>query len=299
VADLPDDLTSLTDLKAREVSLVDRGANKKRRFPVFKENPMDLEMIEILKAVVDVEIDDEAKLTAWIEKEKLSDKEAAALKAAMRLLNGFSENAKIKGLMGKMAGMVGFAKAETPDPDPKPEPAKKPVKKDEPDPKETPVKISAEIQKQLDDANARADKIEKANKALAEQVEVEKKARERAELVAVCKEKYPLIPGLSTEEQADMLLGLDATNRALVEKQWAATADAVEKSALLQSGGSQGAMATAGGAHQKLLEIAKGIVEKSGHDLTPEKAFVKAMDANPELYNEYLADNPKQTGRGS
>ena len=37
-------LTALTDFPPQEVSTVDRGANKKKRFPIWKEQKMDEEM---------------------------------------------------------------------------------------------------------------------------------------------------------------------------------------------------------------------------------------------------------------
>jgi hypothetical protein len=299
-------LTSLSDLKAKEISLVKRGANKKRRFPVYKqESQMDPEMIEILKSVLDEEIEDEAALVEFIEKQKLGEKEANALKAAMRILNAFKEDSTIKTIMGAMSKAAGLSKGDNPFPPKKPEMTTK--AEDEADPDDTDTdpkkeddvpdtKIPEAVQKQLDDANARAEKIEKANEELEKNLKAETRKREKTELVAKCKELYSHVPGLSTDEQAEMLQGLDEKGREQIEKQWAATEEAMSKSALLQSAGGAGADAESGSAHQKLLKIAEGLVEKSTDGLTPEAAYVKAMDANPKLYQEYLAEHPKQTG---
>jgi hypothetical protein len=265
---------------------------------------MDPEMLEILKSVIGEELEDEADLEAFIEKQKLGEKEANALKAAMRILNGFKEDGTIAKIMESMA------KACSPSGNPfaakKPEPEKA-DKADEGDETDTDTakkepdvaedKIPESVQKKLDDADARAEKIEKANAELREEVKVEKRAREKSELISKCKELYSHVPGLSSEEQAEMLLDLDEKARKLLEKQWAATEEAIAKSELLTAGGTGGGFDPAGGdAGRKLEEIAKGMVEKSGGDLTPEAAYVRAMDANPDLYRQYLADNPKQTG---
>jgi hypothetical protein len=297
-------LTSLSELKAREVSLVKRGANEKRRFPVFKqqEAQMDPEMIEILKSVMDEALEDEADLDEFIEKQKLGAKEASALKAAMRILNAFKEDGTIKKIMAAMA------KATNPFPFPpkKPEPEKA-DKADgdddaddtDPDPKEPTVpddKIPESVQKQLDDANARAEKIEKANEELKKEVKAETRRREKTELVAKCKELYSHVPGLSIDEMAEMLLNADDKGRETIEKQWAATEEAIVKSDLLRSGGTGGGFDPAGGdAGRKLEQLARGMVEKSTDGLTYEVAYVRAMDENPELYQQYLDENPKQT----
>ncbi len=284
----------MSDLEAKEVSLVKRGANKKRRFPVFKqENQMDAEAIEILKAVMDEEIENEVKLLEWIEKQKLGEKEANALKGAMRILNGFKDNAAIKKVMDGMAGMVGYPAPKAKEPaipePPKKDEEKKTEKSKEGDDVSTETKIPEAVQKQLDEAKAETVELKKA-------LDDEKCKRELGELVQKCKNEFPLVPGMSAGEMGEMLLDSSEENRKLLEKQWAATQESIEKSKLLQTAGSGGANMDGSDAKQKLDEIAKGIVEKSGEPLTYEKAFVRAMDENPELYNQYLDDNPAQTG---
>lgn len=298
-------LTSLSELEAREVSLVKRGANKKRRFPIHKrESQMDPEMIEIIKSLLEEEIEDEAKLVEFIEKQKLGDKQANALKAAMRILNAYKEDGTIKKIMDAMS------KATNPFPPKKPEPEPEKADKadddgdddaDDPDtdPEETDVaddKIPESVQKQLDDANARAEKIEKANEDLKKEVQAETLKRRFTEMIAKCEKLYAHVPGLSIEEQAKMLLVLDDKARELLEKQWAATEEAIVKSALLHSHGTGGGDALGGNAHEKLLAIAKGYVEKSDGSLTDAAAYTRAVEENPDIYQEYLAEHPKQTG---
>ena len=256
---------------------------------------MDPEIVEILKALMDEETEDEAKLTEWVEKQKLGEKEANALKGAMRILNGFKDNASIKKVSDAMAGLFG-------NPEKKPDPEKEPpAKKEEPAKKEKPVKkdddnaIPEAVQKQLDDTNARAEKVEKANEELREVVKKETRARKRIEMIAKCEKSYAHVPGLSTEEQAEMLLDADEKGRKLIEKQWAATEEAIVKSDLLISRGSGGGGVPSGDGHDKLEKIAKGMVEKSTDGLTYEQAYARALEQNPGLYSEYLDENPKQT----
>jgi hypothetical protein len=288
-AALPKELTSLSNWQTREISLVKRGANKKRRFPVYKqETTMDPQMIEVLKSLLDESIEDETKLDQWIEKKKLNDKEAAAVKGAVRLLNGFSDNASIKKALDSMANLFGPEK-----PNPKPEPPKEPAKKSddpEPNPSPEPQAVPEAVQKALDDAKKETVELKKA---LAD----ETRKRERTELVAKCKELYSHVPGLSTDEQADLLLDAGEEGAKQIEKQWAATEEAIVKSELLRAGGTGGYDASGGDAGRKLEQLARTMVEKSTDGLTYEAAYVKAMDQHPELYQQYMDENPKQTGR--
>lgn len=50
-----------------------------------------------------------------------------------------------------------------------------------------------------------------------------------------------------------------------------------------------------GGAMQRIEAIAAQIRERNPA-LTVEQATARALRANPSLYNQYLADNPAQTG---
>lgn len=44
------------------------------------------------------------------------------------------------------------------------------------------------------------------------------------------------------------------------------------------------------------LQAAANAVRSANPNLTPQQAYVKAVQQNPALYNQYLAANPAQTG---
>lgn len=290
-------LTSLTDLKATEISLVDRGANKKRRFPVFKqEDPMDPEMIEILKSVMGEEIEDEKTLTEWIEKQKLGDKEGNAVKGAMRILGAFKENPAVKKIMDAMAGMVGYPapkaeKPEKPDESPPEKKAKKPEEEEEKPVNKSDDAIPEAVQKALDDATERAEKLEK-------QLVSETRKREMTETVAKCEKEFSLVPGMSIDEMAVTLLDADDDARKRIEKQWAATQEAMAKSDLLRKAGGQGTLADGGDAWAQIEALADQFVEKSDGDLTRATAIDRVLktERGGELYQLYMAENPVQYG---
>lgn len=81
-------LTSLSDYEVDEVSVVGRGANRKKRFPVTKA--AEANMQDVLKAVLETETDLEANIEE-VFKTALSDKGKDAMRGAVRLLNAFRD----------------------------------------------------------------------------------------------------------------------------------------------------------------------------------------------------------------
>jgi len=92
-------VTSLKDVRTHEVSLVESGANLKRRFPIMKAargNTMKMEniLVEVLKAEGRSEAI--AKLEEDMEKMELPEDAKAAISAAMKLLESFSDMMPVK-----------------------------------------------------------------------------------------------------------------------------------------------------------------------------------------------------------
>lgn len=97
-------VTRLKSLRAGEVSLVGRAANK-RRFLILKseeEVPMD----DILQAILNTDLANEAEVDEIVK--GMSDKAVVAVKAAMRMLHAYKEEIPkdILEKLGKVAGMV-------------------------------------------------------------------------------------------------------------------------------------------------------------------------------------------------
>jgi len=80
----------LTDVTTHEVSLVDRGAVK-RRF-AFRKHEDDPMYDEIIKACLETPLEDEAALDAQLEKRGVDKKAGAAIKGAIRLLTAFQDS---------------------------------------------------------------------------------------------------------------------------------------------------------------------------------------------------------------
>ncbi len=100
-------INKLTELDTLGVSLVKRGANRKRFALAKAEEPMD--EIEILKAVLedDTEFENAEQVAEAIEKAQLSAKAQSAVKGALRLLNAFKDELP-EDTLDMLATMAGF-----------------------------------------------------------------------------------------------------------------------------------------------------------------------------------------------
>lgn len=191
-------ITELTELKALEVSLVDAGANKKKRFPIFKQ---ELDMDEILKAVLETEVDEEAKLGEWLEKAKLSDKGKAAVTSVLRMLSAYKDELP-KDVLDALAATVGYDKAKAKKEEPKKEEdeemteEKKEVKKEEMDPE-----VAAVMKAQATEMEALKAQNEQITKAL----RAETDARKLMEWTAKAEQELSHYPGKSAKELGLML----------------------------------------------------------------------------------------------
>lgn len=302
-----DGLTKLQRLRAAELSIVDWGANKKRRFPITKaEGKMD----EILKAVLDVEHADEAQLVEVLEKAKANKKASTAAKAALRILGAFKEEMP-EDVMSKLAAMLGVKKTEDGYILPKacktddvkkfladlPEDVRKAL---EPDPdagdgeEEDVMKgLTPEAQEIF---KAQDDKIA----ALEATLKKERDDRELAEWTEKAEKHLSHFPGKNSEELGTMLKSLHDVDPKLAESQFEsmkAASDGLKTSGVLKSVG-HGADGEDLTAEQELVKKAEGIVEKSEKPLTKEQAFRKACELNPDLYEKYLTQNPRQVAQG-
>lgn len=153
--------------------------------------------------------------------------------------------------------------------------------------------VSEEVQKKFDAKDAEIAELRKT-------VDAEKETRERSELVAEVEKSFSHVPGKSAGEMADMLLKARAAGGDLeqaLRDQWTQTNEAVEASNLLKSGGSPLTKNLVGGAIDEMNTKARELVQKSEGGLTFDRAFVQIMDAEPELYNRYLEENPAQRQR--
>jgi hypothetical protein len=274
----------LGSLYTAELSLVRRGANA-RRFAVTKG--MDMDFNEVMQTVLATEAEGEKTLVQTLKTAGLEDDAVQVAVAQYRLQHGFKDKVTKEAFaeVAKAAGYDAPKKAE-------------PVKKSEPDRSTKPAGMPPEMeavwkaqQTAIDKANERADKVEA-------ELEAVRKSALRKDYVAKCEREFAHVPGMTAEQMADMLMQAHSVSKEFgesLEKQWAETAQVVKKSALLGSAGSRG-QSQGGSAWDKMQGLAKELVQKSAGELSEAKALDTIMQQRPDLYQEYLGDNPAQLG---
>ena len=281
-------ITSLKDVKTLEVSLVERGANLKRRFPLMKArgDTMGEILVEVLKA----EGQSEAvqKLEGML-KEEMPEDARAAIMAAMKLLEAFSDIMPVGDALAALGGASG-EEVEAAE--------EMPAEEDEAEKME---EEDDELKKTLDNlppaAQAAIDAIWKDREELvAKSAELEKSLgeeiakRSRREYLAKAEKSLCNIPGHSLEEVVDLMIEVKATNEELgarVEKALEASSAALQGGALLVEAGRSVPDTTGGDPWAKIQKIAKAEVEKSSGALTMPQAIAKTIQTNPALYEEY------------
>lgn len=288
---MPDKPLTVLDFRdPEEVSIVDQAANK-RGFPVWKNKKGYTMDPEILKAVMENEVGDEKNLEEWITNAKLSEKGAAAVKAAFRILGGFKDEIP-EDVMTKLAGLVGMTG---------PPPAvKKEELKSEPKPESEPeplAELPEEVRKALaakDTATALKIKtLEDNNTVITKALEEEKDARDLAGWVEKAKTDLSHYPGESSEEIAKALHKMHKVDPGLAESQckaMKAASDALRASAILKSAGNRAGQTATGSAWGEIEKLAAGIVKKSsGSSMTRAQtvAHVLRTEQGQALYTQY------------
>ena len=292
-------ITSLKDVKTLEVSLVERGANLKRRFHFMKArgDTMGEILVEVLKA----EGQSEAvqKLESMLKEEMPEDARAAIL-AAMKLLEAFSDIMPVGEALAALGGASGEeVEVEAAEEEPEEDEAEKMEEEDD------------ELKKTLDNlppaAQAAIDAIWKDREELvAKSAELEKSLgeeiakRSRREYLAKAEKSLCNIPGHSLEEVVDLMIEVKATNEELgarVEKALESSSAALQGGALLVEAGRSVPDTTGGDPWAKIQKIAKSEVEKSSGALTMPQAIAKTIQTNPALYAEYNEERNNQGGR--
>lgn len=316
----------LTNVKTAKVSLVKRGANK-RRFALFKsEQEMDPEFQEILEAIMEIEAENEDQIEEIFKQDKLTSKEINAVKGVLRMVSGFKDKLP-KDVMSKLAALAGY-----------PTPAKKQ--------KKTPEEIEGEKKKEKEKAKKQKDKEKEKDKygypmmkaleslpeerrdelepivkaldeAYAEQIEKadaerkdaeketaeikkalkdERDTRQLQEWIAKADTDLSHYPGASAEELGAQLKKLHDVDADFAEKEFErmkAASEALKQSDLLKEAG--GNRAPTGSAYQKIQELTKAKIQKSAGEMTEEQAEVEIMNEHPALYEKYLEENPAQS----
>jgi hypothetical protein len=298
-------ITKLTSVQTQEVSLVRRGANNKR-FALTKSKEIDMSFHELLKSVLETEAEGEGQL---IESLKAAEADEDAIQCAVanyRLQNGFRDKLS-KEAFAEVVKAAGYEmdKAKT-SPDKDKDKAKDKGKEPFPGAK-PPFKakseksdMSPEMERVFKEQQEELATLRKDHDDLLAKTEKENKERIRKEYIAKCANDYSFVPGMSAEEMGEMLQKAYETSDDFgkkLEKQWEQTNEAVSKSQLLVNQGivpqNDGQCATA---WTKMNELAKQKIQKAEGGLSEAQALDQVMKEHPELYQEYLSENPAQTG---
>jgi hypothetical protein len=314
-------LTAVTEMLTAEVSLVNRGANLKERFPLSKSLE-ETEMEEILKAVMEMGLDSEEKLAEILKKAEVSEKGSAAGTAAVKILHAFKDElpAAVFADLAKAAGVV---KEEDPaNPEEDEEMKKELVEKQALVKKlselavakaEDPAGLAAEMAKLLGVEKAPVTKsavtpeMEALLKsrddeltAIKKQLDEERDTRATKEWTDKAEKELQFYPGKSAAELGTMLKALHDHDPKLAETQFEQMKKAsslLQESAMLrETGGASLSGQMGGSTMDKVRKLADNLIMKSDVTLTREQAIVKALEMNPELYAGYISENPQMEG---
>ena len=291
-------ITSLKDVKTLEVSLVELGANLKRRFHLMKARgeTMGEILIEVLKA----EGQSEAvqKLEGMLKEEMPEDAKAAIL-AAMKLLEAFSDIMPVGDALAALGGASG-EEVEAAEEEPAEEDEAEKMEEEDDELKKTLDNLPPAAQAAIDaiwkDREELVAKSAELEKSLGEEIA----KRSRREYLGKAEKTLCNIPGHSLDEVVDLMIEVKATNEELgarVEKALEASSAALQGGALLVEAGRSVPDTTGGDPWAKIQKIAKSEVEKSSGALTMPQAIAKTIQTNPALYAEYNEERNNQGGR--
>ena len=304
-------VTSLKDVRTHEVSLVESGANMKRRFPIMKSARGEtMRMEEILVEVLKAEGRSEAiaKLEEDMEKMELPEDAKAAISAAMKLLESFSDMMSVKDALKALRSANG-EEIEKPrhyekeDDEAKKEKDETEKEKDEAEKAKDDMekKDEEDLKKSLgelpDAARAAVEALWKSNRELVEKSQKlenelgqELAKRERSEFIAKNEKSLCNVPGHSLEEVCDLVLEAKARDEnfgARIEKALTAASNGMKGGATLVEAGSNTPVEAPSDAWERIQQLANAEVEKSGGSMA--SAIAKTIQTNPALYAEYSA----------
>lgn len=295
-------VTRLTGLDANEVSLVPVGANM-RKFLVTKSFDGEETMEKILKQILEGKLEGEAQIDEVLKQAKLSPEQEKTVKGAIRLLS--SVKGMVPGeVMSKLAEMVGMPYGENKKKQATRKELLEELRKEGykvEEPKKEEPKMDGETKKFLDDIKKEhseaLDKIRKENSDLHEALNKERNLRVMKELVSKA-EGF----GYRGEEAQKIAKSLKSASDKLSEDEYKEFEAVVKSNAKRENvtdlfkehGSTQGD--PNGQGYTPRIDAVKAEIRKSHPDWSDAKVEDEALVRNPELYNEYLNENPKQGG---
>lgn len=310
------ELKALTDLDTLEVSLLrqKRGAQG-ARFAIEKSEEEVEEMEEILKAVLELELDNEDEIKKVFKKADISAKGQGALIGAVRLLNSFKDELP-KDAMSVIAKLSGLdlpvtkeVHVETPEEKKKREEEEAKMAKAKHKDKKYPFPFKKEdgtldlsgvpeemrpgfeiLWKQNDDLVKKNEALSAKSDETAKILKEERDQRLEKEWIAKAENDFPFIPG-SSEDNGKMLKSLSDSDpdaaKAIVAK-FEALNEQIASSALFQEHGS--GRADGSSTAMQRIEKAAEELQKSDPKLSKSQAIVQITKASPDLTAAYYAE---------
>lgn len=287
-------MNKLTNLEAVEVSLVPRGANLKK-FLIFKSEEGFRTMEEILKSILEIELENENDVDEVLKAAKMSEKATGAAKAALKILSAYKDElpSDIINMLASLSGYGYAAPQKSKDKygykmdKEKDKGYKMPCKKEDGslDLEAVPEEVRPLVEslwKEHETAIAKAAELE-------ETLRLEKEEKSKKEFISKALEFDSL--NVKAEELGLVLKSISEKAPEGFEKIMTilkSANEAIKQGGLFKEVGTNGTNSenTAWG---KIESMAKTMVQKDVN-MTQAQAIAKVLNQNPELYNEYLKE---------
>jgi len=308
-------LTQLKDLTGYEVSLVPKGANKKKRFLVVKENG-DLDMDKLLEAILKEGLKDEEAVDKVAKSLGLEEDGTKVLKAILKMV-GADESPLSKEKLMKALKEMGCDTEKEDSEDGKSEddkdgdqssvnkegdkptenkegegmPTKVPVRKEDGswdlDGVDENIRPALEVVCKSNEQLAKSLEDQKSeNKTLADKLAAEKDARILKEFEEKAKSYGHL--GEDATKLAKVLKSVhdaDPENGKAVEEILKAANSKIEEGSLFEEKGTTGGINAGADAWTKIEKTAEEVAKKES--ISKAEAIDLVLKRNPELYKEY------------
>ena len=280
----------LTDVELDEISLVNAGANLKKRFPVVKAR-----LTGVIEKAIEQKANAEDELRIKLIEKAISEETVGIAIILLRIIEQCLPNCTPYVLeeIARSAGVVlsnqEFQNQMQKSMEVKP--------MDEKQMQEQLTAIQNSNKETLDAVEKKhAEDLAKRDAQIKELAD----ARAVDNWVAKAKTDLSHFPGKSAEELGVMLKALNDVSPEMANTQFAsmkAASDALKSSSALKEIGCESHLNTGSGkALDRINQLVDGLITKDV-TTTRAKAFTIVLKAHPELYQEYLDENPAQFKR--
>ena len=231
-------LTALTELETVEVSLVPKGANLKKRFPIMKRDEEN-SMSDILHAVIDAQTSEDSHFENVIKSAQLSEEAGEAIKGAMKILSAYADQVPTEQALDVVSSGLGISKSDVAKEDKDEEDEAKKAEHDKDEEKEV-KELAVMIAEAEEDEKEKGmhDDEEEKKKGMHEDDEKESASKEDeeddAKKMMEYKEKEDEDEEAKKSSLQKSMRDLDPAVRDQVQALWKSQKEAVEKAQRLE-----------------------------------------------------------------